>query len=236
MDKLLNFIKEKYPQNANDISESLELLADTLEDLRASVNKEFSKLAEKGEYEKIPEYTEYAKEIKAIQDNLDSLVEKLEITDSPELVEEEKEYTAKVLPNYEEYQVDNQIEHNLYEDFTHKRPFSFKLLDRAYNVKTWKDMLLILCEELYSKDKNIFETMITKPSMQGKRRKNFSKTPEELRELSRLKMNNSDIWIETNMSGNGIRNLIIKILKEYKLKVTDVSVYFRADYSELNKN
>ena len=26
MDKLLNFIKEKYPQNANDISESLELL------------------------------------------------------------------------------------------------------------------------------------------------------------------------------------------------------------------
>ena len=97
-------------------------------------------------------------------------------------------------------------------------------------------MLLILCEELYNKDKNIFETMITKPSMQGKRRKNFSKNPEELRELSRLKMNNSDIWIETNMSGNGIRNLIIKILKEYKLKVTDVSVYFRADYSELNKN
>ena len=69
MDKLLSFIKEKYPQNANDISESLELLADTLEDLRTSVNKEFSKLAEKGEYEKIPEFTEYAKEIKAIQDN-----------------------------------------------------------------------------------------------------------------------------------------------------------------------
>jgi hypothetical protein len=49
-------------------------------------------------------------------------------------------------------------------------------------------------------------------------------------------MNNSDIWLETNLSGNGIRNLIIKILKEYKLKVNDVSVYFRADYSELNKN
>ena len=37
MDKLLNFIKEKYPQNANDISESLELLADTIEDLRLSL-------------------------------------------------------------------------------------------------------------------------------------------------------------------------------------------------------
>ena len=236
MDKLLNFIKEKYPQNANDISDSLELLADILEDLRTSVNKEFSKLAEKGEYEKIPEYTQYAKEIKGIQDNLDSLMEKLEIADSPELVAEEKEYTPKILPNYEEYQVDNQIEHNLYEDFTHKRPFSFKLLDRAYNVKTWKDMLLTLCEELYSKDRATFETMITKTSMQGKRRKNFSKNPDDLREISRLKMNNSDIWLETNMSGNGIRNLIIKILKEYKLKVTDVSVYFRADYSELNKN
>jgi len=234
MDKLLNFIKEKYPQNANDISESLELLADTIEDLRTSVNKEFSKLAEKGEYEKIPEFTEYAKEIKAIQDKIDSLVENLETGDSIEVVEE-KEYTAKVLPNYEEYQVDNLIEHNLYEDFTHKRPFSFKLLNRAYNVKTWKDMLLIFCEELYDKDKSKFESMILKPNMQGKRRKYFSKNPDELREKSRLKMNNSDIWIETNLSGNSIRNFIIKILKEYNLKITDVTVYFRADYSELNK-
>ena len=49
-------------------------------------------------------------------------------------------------------------------------------------------------------------------------------------------MNNSDIWLETNLSGNGIRNLIIKILKEYKLKVNNLSVYLRVDYSELNKN
>ena len=35
--------------------------------------------------------------------------------------------------------------------------------------------------------------------------------------------------------GKDVRNLIIKILKEYNLKISDVSVYFRADYSELNK-
>ena len=33
MDKLITFIKEKYPQNAIDISESLDLFLDTIDDL-----------------------------------------------------------------------------------------------------------------------------------------------------------------------------------------------------------
>jgi len=41
--------------------------------------------------------------------------------------------------------------------------------------------------------------------------------------------------IETNLSGNDLRNLIIKLLKEYNIKITDYKVYFRADYTSLNK-
>jgi hypothetical protein len=44
------------------------------------------------------------------------------------------------------------------------------------------------------------------------------------------------VYIETNMSGNGVRNLILKMLKAYGYKATDFKVYFRADYTELNQD
>ncbi|WP_235357043.1 hypothetical protein [Bacillus alveayuensis] len=44
-----------------------------------------------------------------------------------------------------------------------------------------------------------------------------------------------EIYVETFMNSNGFRNLIIKLLKEYSLKMSDYKIYLRADYSELNK-
>ncbi|MFR7936351.1 MAG: hypothetical protein ACLU4S_13320 [Clostridium perfringens] len=44
----------------------------------------------------------------------------------------------------------------------------------------------------------------------------------------------SGIYIETNLSSNGIRNLIIKILGKYNIKINKVKIYFRADYAELH--
>lgn len=43
------------------------------------------------------------------------------------------------------------------------------------------------------------------------------------------------IYVETLMSSNGFRNLVIKLLKEYNLKISDYKIYLRADYSELNQ-
>ncbi len=233
MDKLITFIKEKYPQNAIDISESLDLFLDTIDDLRKNVNKEIGRLAEKGEYEKITENMQYAKEIKNLEDKFEEIIEKLSIEEDK--IEEITEENEKTIPNYSEYEVDNNIEHNLYEDFTHKRPYAFTVFNNKISVKTWKEVLTITCEKLYEKDKILFEKMITKDYIQGKRRKYFSRNEEELRKESRIKMQNSNIWIETNLSGNGIRNLIIKLLKEYNIKINDLKIFFRADYTELNK-
>ncbi len=233
MDKLITFIKEKYPQNAIDISESLDLFLDTIDNLRKSINKEISTLAEKGEYDKIKENSDYAKEIRVLQDKFEIIIEKLSIEEDK--IEEITEENEKTIPNYSKYEVDNNIEHNLYEDFTHKRPFAFKIFNEKINVKTWKELLLITCEKLYKKDINLFRDIIDRKNFQGKKRKNFSTNANELREQSRLKIKDSDIWIETNLSGNGIRNLIIKLLKEYDIKINEFKVFFKADYSELNK-
>lgn len=45
----------------------------------------------------------------------------------------------------------------------------------------------------------------------------------------------TNIYVETNLSANGIRNLLIKILNKYDIKLTEYKFYLRADYSELLK-
>ncbi|MED0653094.1 hypothetical protein P4S88_03085 [Anoxybacillus geothermalis] len=44
-----------------------------------------------------------------------------------------------------------------------------------------------------------------------------------------------DGFVGVLMSSNGFRNLVIKLLKEYNLKISDYKIYLRADYSEWNQ-
>ena len=48
-------------------------------------------------------------------------------------------------------------------------------------------------------------------------------------------MISGSIYVETNMSSNSIRNIIVKMLREYDIKVNDFKLYFRADYTNINK-
>lgn len=49
------------------------------------------------------------------------------------------------------------------------------------------------------------------------------------------KMIANKICEETNQSSDSIRNLLIKVLKEYKLKIMDLKIYLSPDYTESNK-
>ncbi|TDT71960.1 hypothetical protein EV215_0653 [Hypnocyclicus thermotrophus] len=205
MEKLLKFIKEKYPENTIDISESIELLIDTIDNLR--------------------------KEIKNIQEKIEEVMEKLSIDE--EKIEEVKEENKKDIPNYSDYKVDNNIEHNLYEDFTYKKPFGFKLNEnRVIKVSSWKELLVKTCEILISINENKFISFESNDAMKGKKRKVFSSDPNELRVPRKI---GDKIYIETNQSANFIRDLIKKLLKEYNFKTIEYKVYLKADYTNLNK-
>ncbi|AJD28781.1 TPA: hypothetical protein PL553_003890 [Clostridium botulinum] len=139
----------------------------------------------------------------------------------------------RTLPNYDEYVVDSNIEHSLYENFTHIRPFGFRISNNVLiESKTWQEVLIKTSEFLFNKDRTKFISFKNNKNMNGKKNKYFSSKSEGIRKPE-LVANN--IYIETNMSGNSIRNLIIKMLKQYNIKVSDYKVYFRADYSNLNK-
>ena len=231
-EELLNNIKNEFPDKAIDIIEGLELLRmlidDTVETIGEKVNESF---VEK-QYDKLPYYSKLAEEMENYEKKLKEVIDILDIEDLE--LEDKEEDEEKEVPDYDKYTIDKNIEYSLYENFTHKRPYGFKLIDDSLvRVKTWQEMLIKVCENLIEVDEEKIIGFEELEHMNGKKKKYFSSKPTEMRSPKRVA---NKIYVETNQSANFIRNLLIKILKEYGLKTGDLKIYLRADYTEINKD
>lgn len=170
-----------------------------------------------------------------VNSTMEDINDKMNIAFENRTIENEidEEDEKRTIPNYDDFVVDYNIEHSLYESFTHKRPFAFQIRqEKLIEIKTWQEMLARTCEYLIGIDEGKFLNFENSSHMNGKKNKYFSKNPNLLRNPVSIM---DKIYIETNLSSNDIRNKIIKMLKEYNIKITDYKVYFRADYTSLNK-
>lgn len=233
LEEILKIIKEDFPDKSIDISESLGLLMDTIDDVMNRINEKIGQSYSNRDFSTIEKYTTLGKAINSYENKIDEIIN-FTIIEEDEITEENTEGDiTKILPNYDEYVVDNKVEHTLYENFTHIRPFGFRINDSEFiEVKTWQEMLLKTCDMFISIDSEKFLNFENNKTMNGKKNKYFSINEQKLRKPEKVA---DKIYIETNMSGNSIRNLIVKILKEYGIKVNNYKVYFRADYTQINR-
>lgn len=234
VEKILSILKEEFPNKAIDISESLELLKETINDTMTAINNKLNDYYSKRDFENLKKYAQLGEDINQYEQKIDQFIELLEVDVSEDSIENEEidEVEKRTLPNYADYLVDTNAEHTLYENFTHKRPFAFRINDNnVIEVKTWQEMLIKTCELLIAVDSEKFMSFENNPAMNGKKRKYFSRQEEG---MTKPKLVNSSIFVETNVSGNGARNLLLKLLKEYGYKSNEYKVYLRADYTELN--
>lgn len=135
-------------------------------------------------------------------------------------------------PNYEDYVVDNTIEHTLLENFTYIKPHGFMFLDKELiEAKSWKSLYIKACEIFLKLDENIFLYFENKTYMNGQTRSYFSKEKDNMDQPIKLL---NKIYISTGFGANEFRDILIKILKEYNYDVRDFKVYFRADYNPLH--
>lgn len=230
--ELLSNIKNEFPDKAIDIIEGLELLRmvidDTVETIGEKVNESFSEK----QYDKLQYYLKLAKEIETYEKKMKEVIDILDIEDL-ELEDKKEDDDEKEIPDYDKYIIDKNIEYSLYENFTHKRPYAFKLLDdQLISAKTWQEILIKVCESLIEIDEEKIMGFEDLKYMNGKKRKYFSVKPKGMRNPKSVA---NKIYVETNQSANSIRNLLIKILKEYGFKISDLKIYLRADYTEINK-
>lgn len=229
--ELMGKIKSDIPERAIEIVECLELLRMTIENTFEDIGEKINDSYAERDYKKINCYSNIAEEIEFYEDKINDLINLLDIDKIDN--KEDSNYSEYELRDYDKYKVDNRIEYNLYNDFTNKRPYGFKVLEsKMIYTKTWKEMLVEVCKIFYDVDKEKFNSFIDLDRMNG-RKKYFSKDGKDLRYPARI---GNNVYIETNKCANDIRDVIIKILREYGLKAIDLKVFLTADYSDLKKD
>ncbi|HWO95137.1 hypothetical protein [Paenibacillus ehimensis] len=236
LDQVLQTLKTEFPNKAIDLCESLELIKEVLNDTMNAINHKSNDAFVKRDFIARRQYDDIAVSLHNYEQQIDQFVATLSV-DTVDLVNEDndsdEETEKRKIPNYADYVVDNNVEHTLYENFTHKRPYAFRINENhIVEVKTWQEMLKKTAELLFTIDNDKFLAFEHTRGMNGKKNKYISVKLDGMRKPQLIL---DKVYIETNMSGNGIRNLILKMLKAYGYKATDYKVYFRADYTELNQ-
>lgn len=243
LQELLGFIKNAFPDYAIDLVNCFELLNMTLNELDDGIGNRIIELHKAKDHTKIHEYVELAEDIIKYETEIKNIIKILDVEISEGDVEDvidmenkgepDEVRKTKQMPNYDDCIVDNKVEHSLYEDFTHKRPYGFRLNNkRLIEANTWKDMLIKVSEILIKLHEGKFLSFVDNRAMEGRKGKLISTNPTDMRKPAKVA---NRIFVETNLSSNSIRDLIKKILKEYGFKTEDFKVYLRADYTSLNK-
>ena len=228
IEELINTIKSVSPEKAIDLSEGLELLKEAVEDLMDDINFQVSEAYSKREFNVVKHFTEIGESVNTYENKIEQLIDLLEVESEENKLESKGKSPYDL--NYSDYIVDEKVEHSLYEDFTHKRPFGFRLGEqKIIEASTWQAILLKTIEVLMAIDEEKFTEFEGDPTMNGRKRPYFS-TKNSL--MRKPKLINEKIYVETNINANSVRNLLVKLLKKYDYRTNDFKVYLRADYTD----
>lgn len=231
--KVLNYIAKEFPEEAVNLTECIELITDTLDDTLNKLQQRMNKQIIERKLDGIESLVDYIKQISELENEILDLRNELE-PDADKQIVIEKEEESRILPNYGDYAVDIKIPHSLYENFAHKRPVAFELFNERYECRTWIEVLTCFTDVLARTNTEILLKFNNDVSMNGKKSKYFSNHSEELRKPYLIK--GTDLYLETNMSANSVRNIILKMLQRYGYRSNDIVIYLRADYTDLHKN
>lgn len=227
VEELINIIKSVSPEKAIDLSEGLELLKGTVEDLMDDINVQVNAAYSKRDFSELKHFTDLGEGVNAYEKKIEQLINFLEVESEEELEVTEK---APYESNYSDYLVDEKMEHSLYEDFTHKRPYGFRLGEqKIVEASTWQGILIKTIEVFMAIDEEKFREFEHDPTMNGRKRPYFSTKKSMMR---KPKLINEKIYVETNINANSVRNLLVKLLKKYGYKTNDFKIYLRADYTD----
>ncbi len=91
------------------------------------------------------------------------------------------------------------------DNFTGKKITGFHFLGKDFQVNSWKDFYITILSEIYKHNSNTFYQITT---IKGKTRPYFTSTPSLLR--NPLKIPNTNLYAETNLSAQNIVNIISK--------------------------
>ena len=125
-------------------------------------------------------------------------------------------------------ELDRETAHGLDEDFTFKRPFGFILDGKATTgLTTWQRLYQLVCERLIAQDEGRMRSLCDHPDFVSNRgNRTIEHDPQKLRKPMMLA---GGLFIESNLSANGIRDVIRRLLEQYAIPAEKMKVYLRQD-------
>jgi hypothetical protein len=103
--------------------------------------------------------------------------------------------------------------------YTGKSISSFSFRGSKYVARSWKDLLIKLCDIINTSHRNEFEKTL---NIVGRKRPYFSLTGNELRVPE--KINNSKIYVETNLNANRIVKICFDMLATFNYADNDLKI------------
>jgi len=108
------------------------------------------------------------------------------------------------------------------ESYTGKSIVVFTFKGTRYPVRSWKDMLIKITNLMLSVHREQFDKVL---NLVGRKRPYFTRNPNELRSPERV--NNTGIYVETNLSANSIVRLSKSIIELFGYRGDDLSIEVR---------
>lgn len=108
---------------------------------------------------------------------------------------------------------------SLVKNYTGKSVVSFIFEGKRYPIQSWKELLIKICKIVLSIHKDQQEKVF---NLIGRKRPYFTKNPDELRSPERI--NDTDIYVETNLSANSIVKLAKSLLTIFGYSNRDLSI------------
>lgn len=230
------FVRENYPGNASEIADAIELVSIVMDDTYAVMSTDLIKNTENKIFNHLyVELENLANIQKDISEYRDLFIDETAEDNilAEERIDEEEE---KKNPDYKAYYVDSTVPHSLYEDFTYTKACAFMFKGIKYEVKNMKDVLISLCEILAEENREKMLGFISDKNMQGRKAPYFSnRLIEEKGVCKNAQIGNLNVYVWINLSCNGLRNIIRRVLAKYNYKLESFKIYLRADYTAIHR-
>jgi|SRR5690625_7309186 len=207
----------------------LDLLNETSEQLKAYADDLWLNV-DRSTPESIQEGADEQKAFLSGQNQFSELTSYLEELIRDDLSEDARERIDEVDEQQRErliVQLDRTTPHSLDEEFTSKRPYAIRLGDaRVGQHNTWKATYRWLLQQLHNEDPNAFDQLIDA---------DFALTVRGNRYVSREKkdvrnpITVGDLYFESNLSANDIRNKMKEVLHAMERSSDEVTIYLRED-------
>lgn len=240
MENAWEILKREAPTRYDEINLALQNCADAIENTRVLLSDKSKKYMDLEKSQEAIELIKVREKLLDIKNCIESIKDgkmsvqqvkedlSTNVTATSEMEQEEEEIGEE-----EKYLVDPTIPYKLTEDFANTKPCAFQLQGIKYEVKTFNDIMLTLCEMLYYKNQRLFEKIAREHRIKcgenGKVMICFKqdKAASELPKNKCMNILSSDILIYTNTNTPTKIYAIKELLSAYHL--TAFSIYLKWD-------